>query len=129
MLLLDDLSKRWQIDDPEEQRAIADVSLAQYETLLAERGDSLAYRVHYLDGALTRSIFQRAQLRSASQNMGGSEPDDSYCKSISAEPLRSPESVLQEARDPTGMAYLPSGVKRLPIAAHLTDWSPFAAVP
>ena len=52
MVLLDDLSKRLQIADPEERRIIADVSWAQYEALLAELGDSLAYRVNYLDGVL-----------------------------------------------------------------------------
>ncbi|GAB4146257.1 MAG: Uma2 family endonuclease [Cyanobacteria bacterium J069] len=52
MQLLDDLATQWQIEDPEEQRIISNVSWAQYETLLAERGDSLAYRVNYLDGVL-----------------------------------------------------------------------------
>ena len=52
MVLLNDLSKHLQIDDPEEQRIIADVSWKQYEALLAELGDSFAYRVNYLDGVL-----------------------------------------------------------------------------
>ncbi|WP_448600216.1 Uma2 family endonuclease [Thermoleptolyngbya sp.] len=52
MQLLDDLATQWQIEDPEEQRLISNVSWAQYEALLTERGDSLAYRVSYLDGVL-----------------------------------------------------------------------------
>jgi Uma2 family endonuclease len=50
MLLLDDL--HLQIDDPEQQYIIADVTWLQYESLLAERGDSLRYRINYLDGVL-----------------------------------------------------------------------------
>jgi Uma2 family endonuclease len=52
MVLLDDLSRRLKLDDPEERRIIANVTWAQYEALLAELGDSLAYRVNYLDGVL-----------------------------------------------------------------------------
>lgn len=52
MIVLDELSKRLQIDDPEERRIIADVSWAQYENLLVELEDSLAYRVNYLDRVL-----------------------------------------------------------------------------
>ena len=52
MLLLDDLSKYWQLEDPEEQRTISNVTWAQYEALIADLGDSLAYRVNYLDGVL-----------------------------------------------------------------------------
>lgn len=52
MLLLDDLSERLRSDDFEERRIFADVSWAQYEALLEDVGDSLAYRVNYLDGVL-----------------------------------------------------------------------------
>jgi Uma2 family endonuclease len=52
MLLLDDLSSHWRLEDPEERRTITNVTWAQYEALLAELGDSPAYRVNYLDGVL-----------------------------------------------------------------------------
>lgn len=52
MLLLDNLAQHWQLDDPEEQRTISNVTWAQYEALLAKLGDSLTYRVNYLDGVL-----------------------------------------------------------------------------
>lgn len=52
MILLDDISKWLKLDDPEERRIIANVTWAQYEALLAELGDSFAYRVNYLDGVL-----------------------------------------------------------------------------
>jgi Uma2 family endonuclease len=51
-MLLNDLSKRLQADDPEEKRIVTGVSWNKYEAFLAERGDSLAYRVAYLDGVL-----------------------------------------------------------------------------
>jgi Uma2 family endonuclease len=52
MVLLDDLSRRLKLNDPEERRLIANVAWAQYEALLAELGDSPTYRVNYLDGVL-----------------------------------------------------------------------------
>lgn len=52
MLLLESFASRLQADDPEELRIITGVSWEQYETLLADLGDSLAYRVAYLDGVL-----------------------------------------------------------------------------
>lgn len=52
MVLLDDISRRLKLDDPEERRIIANVTWSQYEALLVELGDSLAYRVNYLDGVL-----------------------------------------------------------------------------
>lgn len=52
MVLLDDLSQRLKLDDPEERRIIANVTWSQYEALLAELGDSFACRVNYLDGVL-----------------------------------------------------------------------------
>lgn len=52
MLLLDDLCQQWQLQDPEEQRTLSNVTWAQYEALLADRGDSPTDRVNYLDGVL-----------------------------------------------------------------------------
>jgi Uma2 family endonuclease len=52
MQLLETLSQYWQLDDPEERRLISNVTWAQYEGLLAQLGDSPAYRVNYLDGVL-----------------------------------------------------------------------------
>jgi Uma2 family endonuclease len=52
MLLLNDLPIRLQADDPEEKRIITGVNWQKYEALLADLGDSLSYRVAYLDGIL-----------------------------------------------------------------------------
>ncbi|RZM76667.1 Uma2 family endonuclease [Leptolyngbya iicbica] len=52
MVLLNDLANRITLDDPEERRVLSRVSWAQYEALLADLGDSSAYRVHFLDGVL-----------------------------------------------------------------------------
>ena len=52
MALLQDLSAHLQIDDPEERHMISCVSWDQYETVLAELGDSPFYHVTFLDGAL-----------------------------------------------------------------------------
>ncbi|XHX76415.1 MAG: Uma2 family endonuclease [Stenomitos frigidus ULC029] len=52
MLLLDDLSQWLELDDPEERRVITNVPWSQYEALLTRMGDSLAYRINYLDGVL-----------------------------------------------------------------------------
>lgn len=52
MLLLNDLSSHWRLEDPEERRTITNVTWAQYEALLTELGDSPTYRVNYLDGVL-----------------------------------------------------------------------------
>ncbi len=52
MILLNDLSSRLQIDDPEERHTITPVSWSQYETLLSTLGDSSSYRISYLDGVL-----------------------------------------------------------------------------
>ncbi|AGY60653.1 Uma2 family endonuclease [Gloeobacter kilaueensis] len=107
MVLLDDLSQRLKLDDPEERRIIADVTWSQYEALLAELGDSLAYRVSYLDGVLEIVAPSRRHetgktrigdllliyfletdteffptgsttFRSAERQVG-TEPDESYC--------------------------------------------------
>ena len=52
MVLLNDLTQRLQIDDPEERRSISNVSWAQYEALLADLEDTSHYRVSYLEGVL-----------------------------------------------------------------------------
>lgn len=52
MALLNDLTQRLQIDDPEERRTISNVSWAQYEALLDDLEDISHYRVTYLDGVL-----------------------------------------------------------------------------
>lgn len=52
MVLLNELASRITLDDPEERRVLSRVSWEQYEALLADLGDSSAYRVHFLDGVL-----------------------------------------------------------------------------
>ncbi|MEM1279921.1 MAG: Uma2 family endonuclease [Cyanobacteria bacterium P01_H01_bin.152] len=52
MVLLNDLANRITLDDPEERRVLSRVSWTQYEALLADLGDSNAYRVHFLEGVL-----------------------------------------------------------------------------
>jgi len=52
MVLLQDLSELLQADDPEERQIISGVSWKRYEALLNDLGDSLRYRVTYLDGVL-----------------------------------------------------------------------------
>ncbi|GET40525.1 Uma2 family endonuclease [Microseira wollei] len=107
MVILDDLPKRLQADDPEERRIVTGVAWEQYEALLADLGDSLAYRVAYLDGVLeivspsrrhenakTRTgdllliyfletdteyfPMGSTTLRKPEKKAGG-EPDESYC--------------------------------------------------
>jgi Uma2 family endonuclease len=113
MVLLDDLPKRLQADDPEERHIITGVSWEHYEALLADLGDSLAYRVAYLDGVLeivspsrrhetakTRTgdllliyfletdteyfPMGSTTLRKPEKRAGG-EPDESYCIRIDKE--------------------------------------------
>lgn len=107
MVLLNDLHQRLQADDPEEKRIITGVSWMQYEALLADLGDSNAYRVAYLDGVLEivapsrRHESKKTRIgtllelyfletdtehfptgsttfRKEEQQAGG-EPDESYC--------------------------------------------------
>jgi Uma2 family endonuclease len=107
MVLLDDLSRRLKLHDPEERRIIANVTWSQYEALLVELGDSLTYRVNYLDGVLEIVAPSRQHetgksrigtllemyfletdteyfptgsttFRNAEQQVGA-EPDESYC--------------------------------------------------
>ena len=107
MVILADLPKRLQAEDPEERRMVTGVAWEQYEALLKGLGDSLAYRVAYLDGVLeivspsrrhenpkTRTgdllliyfvetdteyfPISSTTLRKPENNAGG-EPDESYC--------------------------------------------------
>ncbi|HIK45942.1 MAG TPA: hypothetical protein IGR64_13830 [Leptolyngbyaceae cyanobacterium M65_K2018_010] len=52
MVLLNDLTNRIALDDPEERRVLSRVSWEQYEALLVDMGDRSTYRVHFLDGVL-----------------------------------------------------------------------------
>ena len=110
MVLLNDLTNRITLDDPEERRVLSRVSWPQYETLLADMGDSSAYRVYFLDGVLEILAPSRnhessktrigdllliyfletgteyfpmgsTTLKKPEQKAGG-EPDESYCIGI-----------------------------------------------
>jgi Uma2 family endonuclease len=107
MILLNDLSQRLQIDDPEQRQTVTPVSWSQYEALLSDLGDQSAYRVSYLDGVLEIVAPSRRHesgktrigtlleiyfletnteyfptgsttFRKSQQEVGG-EPDESYC--------------------------------------------------
>lgn len=52
MVSLQELSTWLQADDPEQRQIISGVSWERYEALLDDLGDSLRYRVTYLDGVL-----------------------------------------------------------------------------
>jgi Uma2 family endonuclease len=107
MVLLDDLTQRLQINDPEERRTISNVSWAQYEALLAALEDISHYRVSYLDGVLEIVLPSRRHESGKTQigtlleiyfletdteyfpvgsttlrkeeQQAGTEPDESYC--------------------------------------------------
>ncbi|WP_416674842.1 Uma2 family endonuclease [Egbenema bharatensis] len=107
MVLLNDLTQRLQIDDPEERRSISNVSWAQYEALLADLEDTSHYRVSYLDGVLEivspsrRHESGKTQIGTfleiyfletdteyfptgsttlrKEEQQAGTEPDESYC--------------------------------------------------
>lgn len=107
MVILDDLPKRLQAEDPEELRIVTGVAWEQYEALLNDLGDSLAYRVAYLDGVLEIVSPSRRHERGKTQigtfleiyftetdteyfpmgsttlrkpeKKAGGEPDESYC--------------------------------------------------
>lgn len=107
IVLLDDLPKRSQLDDPEERRIITGVSWEQYEALLLQLEDSAACRVAYLDGVLEIVAPSRRHERGKTQigtfleiyfletdteyfptgsttflnpeQQAGGEPDESYC--------------------------------------------------
>jgi Uma2 family endonuclease len=107
MVFLNDLTSRITLDDPEERRVLSRVSWQQYEALLADMGDSSAYRLHFLDGVLEILAPSRnhesgktrigdllliyfletetdyfpmgsTTLKKLEQQAGG-EPDESYC--------------------------------------------------
>ena len=106
-MLLNDLPKRLNIDDPEERRIISSVSWNQYEALLTELGDTPFYRVTYLDGILEivapSRRHENAKTRTGDllliyfletdteyfptgsatfrkpEELAGGEPDESYC--------------------------------------------------
>ena len=52
MMLLNDLPKRLEADDPEEKQIVTGINWLKYEDFLAELGDSSGYRITYLDGVL-----------------------------------------------------------------------------
>lgn len=107
MILLNDLSERLQIDDPEERHTINPVSWSQYKTLLSVLGDRSSYRISYLDGVLeivapsrrhesgktrigtlleiyfletnTEYFPTGSTTFSKSEQSVGGEPDESYC--------------------------------------------------
>lgn len=107
MVLLNDLASRITLDDPEERRVLSRVSWEQYEALLADLGDSSAYRVHFLDGVLeilapsrnhesgktrigdllliyfletdTEYFPMGSTTLKKSEKKAGGEPDESYC--------------------------------------------------
>ncbi|NJK51391.1 Uma2 family endonuclease [Candidatus Gracilibacteria bacterium] len=96
-----------QIVDPEERFTTTGVSWEQYEALLARLGDSLRYRVTYLEGTLEimsssrpherrkknigmflEAYFQETRISfwglgsttfRKKDKQGGTEPDESYC--------------------------------------------------
>jgi Uma2 family endonuclease len=107
MVLLNDLSERLQINDPEERRTVSPVSWLQYEAFLFDLGDQSFYRVSYLDGVLeivapsrrhesgktrigtlleiyfletnTEYFPTGSTTFGKSQQQAGVEPDESYC--------------------------------------------------
>jgi Uma2 family endonuclease len=113
MLLLSELSELLQAEDPEERQTITGVNWKNYEALLNDLGDSLQYRVTYLDGvielmspsrrheirktiigSLLEIYFQEKRIRyfplgsttfRKQAKRGGVEPDESYCLGIEKE--------------------------------------------
>ncbi|MFN9615533.1 MAG: Uma2 family endonuclease, partial [Dolichospermum sp.] len=113
MLLLPELSELLQAEDPEERQTITGVNWNNYEALLNNLGDSLQYRVTYLDGvielmspsrrhqirktiigSLLEIYFQEKRIRyfplgsttfRKQAKRGGVEPDESYCIGIEKE--------------------------------------------
>ncbi|MFM6280818.1 MAG: Uma2 family endonuclease, partial [Dolichospermum sp.] len=113
MLLLPELSELLQAEDPEERQTITGVNWNNYEALINDLGDSLQYRVTYLDGvielmspsrrheihktiigSLLEIYFQEKRIRyfplgsttfRKQAKRGGVEPDESYCIGIEKE--------------------------------------------
>jgi Uma2 family endonuclease len=107
MVLLQELSERLQAQDPEERQIITGVSWESYEALLNDLGDSLEYRVTYLDGVIELMSPSRRHEKEKKRvghlleiyfdekripyfplgsttfrkqaKRGGVEPDESYC--------------------------------------------------
>ena len=108
MLLLEEISELLQAEDAEERQTITGVNWENYEALLNDLGDSLQYRVTYLDGvielmspsrrheirdktligSLLEIYFQEKRIRyfplgsttfRKQAKQGGVEPDESYC--------------------------------------------------
>ncbi|MDD1415729.1 Uma2 family endonuclease [Dolichospermum sp. ST_con] len=107
MLLLQEVSEILQADDPEERQTITGVNWENYEALLNDLGDSLQYRVTYLDGvielvspsrrhenrktvigSLLEDYLKEKRIRyfplgsttfRKQAKRGGVEPDESYC--------------------------------------------------
>lgn len=106
-MLLQSLSDRLNADDPEERQIISGINWSGYEALLTELGESLRYRVTYLDGVLELVSPSRCHERNKTiigslveaycqekripyfplgsttlrqeEKRGGTEPDESYC--------------------------------------------------
>jgi Uma2 family endonuclease len=113
MLLLPELSELLKPEDPEERQTITGVNWENYEALLNDLGDSLEYRVTYLDGvielmspsrsheirktiigSLLEIYFEEKRIRyfplgsttfRKQAKRGGVEPDESYCIGIEKE--------------------------------------------
>ncbi|GCL43077.1 Uma2 family endonuclease [Dolichospermum planctonicum] len=113
MPLLPELSELLQAEDPEERQTITGVNWNNYEALLNDLGDSLQYRVTYLDGVIElmspslrheirktiigsslEIYFQEKRIRyfplgsttfRKEAKRGGVEPDESYCIGIEKE--------------------------------------------
>lgn len=107
MVLLEELSELLQAEDPEERQTITGVNWENYEALLNDLGDSLQYRVTYLDGvielvspsrrhenrktvigSLLEDYLKDKRIRyfplgsttfRKEAKRGGIEPDESYC--------------------------------------------------
>jgi Uma2 family endonuclease len=107
MVLLQNWLEQLQADDPEARQMVSGVSWTGYEALLDELGDSLTYRVTYLDGVLELVSPSRRHERNKTmigslieaycqekqipyfplgsttfrkeKKRGGTEPDESYC--------------------------------------------------
>jgi Uma2 family endonuclease len=107
MVLLQELSELLQAKDPEERQTITGVNWESYEALLNDLGDSLQYRVTYLDGvielvspsrrhenrktvigSLLEDYLKDKRIRyfplgsttfRKEAKRGGVEPDESYC--------------------------------------------------
>ncbi|MEI6441756.1 MAG: Uma2 family endonuclease [Nostocales cyanobacterium ELA583] len=107
MLLLQEVAEILQAEDPEERQTITGVNWENYEALLNDLGDSLQYRITYLDGVIELvSPSRRHEIRKTvigslieiycqekriryfplgsttfrkQAKRGGVEPDESYC--------------------------------------------------